>query len=134
MTHSPLLEIQLGDAKAVGRLGELTQAFPRPGVRYEDTIALFSASPNAATQLVELGQAETLRVLYQHDGGVGNVDTYLDHRGGHENVDLAVSERSHGSVTVLGLHPSVYQAHLERAQIVAQPFGHGGRSLEIHFF
>ena len=82
---------------------------------------------------MELGQAETLRVLYQHDGGVGDVDAYLDHRGGHEHVDLAVSERPHGGVTLLGLHPSVYQAHFEGAQIVAQPFGHGGRSLEVHF-
>ena len=36
-----------------------------------------------ATELVELGKAEPLRVLDDHDGGVGHVYAHFNDRGGH---------------------------------------------------
>ena len=50
---------------------------------------------------MKLRQPETLRVLDHHDRGVGHVHPDLDHRGGHQDVDLAGAEAAHGLFTLL---------------------------------
>jgi len=44
---------------------------------------------------VELGEAESLGVLDDHDGGVGDVDADFDHSGGDQDLGLAASECLH---------------------------------------
>ena len=51
-----------------------------------------------ATELVELGKAEPLRVLDDHHGGVRYVHAYLDDGGGHQNVRLVGGEGRHHRV------------------------------------
>ena len=46
------------------------------------------AAPDAAAELVELGDPEAIGVEDHHHGRVGHVDADLDHRGGDEHVEL----------------------------------------------
>ena len=55
-----------------------------------------------AAQLVQLRQAEALGVLDEHHAGVRDVDPDLDHRGGHQHVQLPGGERLHGRVALVG--------------------------------
>ena len=65
------------------------------GGEHEVGVRLRSRAPDAALELVELGQAETLRVLNDERVGVRVVDAALDDRGGHGRVDLVLrSERA----------------------------------------
>ena len=41
---------------------------------------------------MELGKPESFRALDQHDGGIGHIDTHLDHSRGHQDVQLARRE------------------------------------------
>ena len=52
----------------------------------EQADALALAAPDAAAQLVELGEAEALGALDDHQRGVGHVDADLDDGGGDEHA------------------------------------------------
>jgi hypothetical protein len=54
-----------------------------------------AAAPDPAAQLVQLRQAQALGVLDDHQAGVGHVDAHLDHRGGHQQLQLAALEGIH---------------------------------------
>ena len=47
------------------------------------------AAAHPAAQLVQLREAHALGVLDDHQAGARHVDADLDHRGGHEELDLA---------------------------------------------
>lgn len=65
----------------------------RPGRRVASGTAAPVAGGTAATdptaQLVQLCQAQALGVLDDHQAGVGHVDTDLDHRGGHQQMQVS---------------------------------------------
>ena len=65
----------------------LRQLFP--GSRHEQAVRLLRPTPYPAAQLVELGEAEAVGFLHDHDRRVGHVDADLDHRGRDEHVQLA---------------------------------------------
>ena len=70
---------------AVGRGGLAEQVAPRRE----------RAASDAAAQLVQLGDAEAVRVLDHHHRRVGDVDADLDHRRRHQHVHLAAPEPVH---------------------------------------
>src|SRR4026208_2173103 len=70
-------------------------------------------------------------MLDDHHGGIGHVDSDLDHRGGHQNVHLAIPEAAHHPVTVFGLHPAMNQVDLQIGPAGGQSLYHGGGSTEI---
>ncbi len=78
---------------------------------------------------MELGEAETLRVVDEHRVRVRHVDADLDHRRRHERVDRTLSERGHDPVLFLARHASVDQADAFPGEAVG-PFrkGRGGRA------
>ena len=49
----------------------------------EDAVGLVPAPAHPAPELVELAQAEAVRVLHHHQCGVGHVHAHLDDRGRH---------------------------------------------------
>ena len=54
---------------------------------------------------MKLGQSEPLGILDHHDRSIGHIDSYLDHRGGYQDLYLAASEPFH-DIILLGLaHP-----------------------------
>ena len=83
-------QIALGDHEAVGRLDERVE--PRaPGLAERRLIQQHArrrvrAAADAAAQLVQLRQAEPLRVLDDHHRRVRHVDADLDDRRRHEHV------------------------------------------------
>ncbi len=92
-------EIHFGDGEAVLRIDEGADAFFAGVVQFfsdEQAVALFAAATDASTELVELGEAEALRLLDDHDGGVGDVDADLDDGGRNEDFGAAAFESFHG--------------------------------------
>ena len=72
-------EILFGNVKAVGALLQYGQPFGLFFAAVEEyTVGLFLTAAYAASQLVELGEAEALGILDQNDRGVGNIDADFD--------------------------------------------------------
>ena len=61
----------------------------------EDAMGFLRAAADASAKLVELGEAEALGVLDDHDGGVGNVDANFDDGGGDEDLRFVLAEALH---------------------------------------
>ena len=91
------------------------------------------AAPDPAAQLVELGEAEPLGALDDHQRRIGHVDPDLDHRRRDQHRQLAGGEARHHRILVRPLHPPVDQpdlvlaeAQLEHARAL---LGRGGVAL-----
>ena len=105
-------------------------------VRHQDAVALMGPPAHPAAELVELAQAEALRVLHDHQRGVGHVHPHLDHRGGHQNVCLAGGKGGHNAVLVFRLHFSVDAGDAQLGEGEGQLFGVllGGLQLDRQIF
>ncbi len=129
------LQVGLRDLEAVGgRAHRFEPAFRGVRQRYlvhQHALAGSGAAADAAAQLVQLRQAETLGVFDDHDAGVGHVDADFDHRGRDQQLRLAVLERVHLRVLFVGLQTPVNQADAQIRQIGAQLFGRGFGGLRV---
>src|SRR6185503_4770976 len=67
----------------------------------QNAVTPLAPAPDPATQLVQLRQTESFRVLDQHDGRIRDIDPDLDHRRRDEYVDLAIAERAHRGVALV---------------------------------
>ena len=127
VTGAPEPQVLLRDLETVSGLGHDLQPLPRLLVSVvgdQDAVGLMLPPPHPAPQLVELGEAEPLRVLDHHHRGVGHIHPHLDDGGGHQNVRLVGSEGGHDGVLLLGLHLAVDEGHLEiRKHLGLELFG-----------
>src|SRR5690606_18550640 len=93
------LQILLGDHEAVVGVAHDRQALAADlrerRMVEQHAVAGRAAPADPSAQLVQLGQAEALRVLDDHQAGVGHVDADLDHRGGDQQVEPALLELVH---------------------------------------
>ena len=87
------LEPVFGAAQGVQAL---TGGFGERGAVEEEAEAGGAAPPDAAAELVELGEAKTFGALDHHDGGFGNIDPDLDYGCGDEELGVAGSESFQG--------------------------------------
>ena len=71
------------------------------------------AAADAPTELMKLREAEAVRVLDQHDRGVGHVHTDLDHSRRHQHIDLTVAEGAHDAVLLGWAQLAVDQAQAQ---------------------
>ena len=78
-------------------------------------------APDPAPQLVELGQAEALRALDDHQRCLRHVHAHLDHGRAHEHVEVAVAEAGHLRVAVRGLEAPVDEPHAQRREQLREP-------------
>ena len=85
------------------------------------------AAADAAAQLVELRQAEALRVLDDDHRRVRHVDADLDHGGRHQHVELAGLEAAHDGVLLVGLHPAVDEVEAQAGERAGRELAHHGR-------
>ena len=124
------LEVDLGQLEPVVRGHErlqpgqrrVGQLLLRP--RDEQAVRLLGASPHPAAQLVQLGEAEPVGLLDDHDRRVRDVDTDLDHRRRDEDVELPGLEARHQVAAVGGLEPAVEQADAVALELAfLQPLG-----------
>ena len=90
------------------------------GLGDEDAERRVGAAPDAAAELVELGEPEPLRALDDHHRRRRHVDADLDHGRADEHVQVAVAEAGHLGVAVGRLHPAVDEAHPERREQLAR--------------
>lgn len=111
-----LLQVAVGQDEAVVGFGHGLQTFVLDRVFVvgdEEAVGLRRAASDAAAQLVELGEAEMVRALHQHDRRVRNVHADFDHGGRDEHVVLLVAEVGHDAVFFVGLHASVQETEFE---------------------
>ena len=87
------------------------------GVVEHVRVGALAAAPDAAADLVELGEPEVVGVLDDQRVRGGDVDPRLDDRGAHEHVGVAAQERHHARLELglLELAVGDLEAHL-RAQ------------------
>src|SRR5713226_5246050 len=95
------------------------------------------AAADASAKLVELGKAEALGVLDDHDGGVGDVDADFDDSGGDEDLGFVLAEALHDFFFFIAGEAAVQEAELELGKNFAREalvFFHGSFQLELGFF
>ena len=79
---------------------------------HENAVGAFGTAANAATELVELAEAEAFGTFDDHHRGVWNVDTYFDDGGGNEDVGTSGGESVHVECLFLGCLAAVDYSHL----------------------
>ena len=139
LAGAALLEVEFGEFEAVLRGDHGVEAgFGLLGdavAGHEDAVALGGAAADASAELVELGEAEALGVVDDHDGGVGDVDADLDDGGGDEHVDVAALEAGHGDLFFVGGEAAVEQAEAQAGEGAGAEFVvHFGGGAEFGFF
>src|SRR6185295_16124831 len=117
-------QILFGNAKTVAGLAHERQPGPAHvgEIRSADQEAgaLARAAPNAAAQLVKLGEAEALRALDNHQRGVVKVDADLDHGGRNQHGKLARGEARHRRILFRPFHSAVDEADLVVAETLLE--------------
>ena len=73
----------------------------------ENAVRLRLAAADAATQLMQLGQAETIRVENHHHRRLGHVHAHLQNRRSDHDGHLAGAEAVHSLIALAGLHLAV---------------------------
>jgi hypothetical protein len=110
------LEVFFGDLEAIGGAGEDFEALAALvgfGIGEEDAVGLVLAATDASAELVELGEAEALRIFDDHAAGVGDIDADFDDDGGDEDIVFARSEAVHGLIFFVGGELAVDEADAE---------------------
>ena len=85
---APQVLVLVDGREAIGRLGRERLV----GREHEVGVRLLPPAPHATLELVELCEAQALRILDDECVGVRVVDAALDDGGGHEYVDLVLRE------------------------------------------
>ena len=77
-----------------------------PLLRHQQAVALRGATAHAAAKLVELCQAEALRLLHHHDAGVRDIHADFDHGGRNQDLDETLFEALHHGLCFIANPPS----------------------------
>jgi hypothetical protein len=102
----------------------------------EDAMGFLRAAADAPAKLVELGEAEALGVLDDHDGGVWDIDADFDDGSGNEDLCFVFAEALHDFFFFVAGEAAVQEAELELGKNFAREafvFFHGGFQLELRF-
>lgn len=76
---------------------------------------------------MQLRQPEALGMLDHHHGGVRDVEAYLDHRRGDEDIDLAASEPGHDPILLRPFHAPVQERDPAVERVGQRGAAFGGR-------
>ena len=98
LTRTPQSKVFLGDPETVPMPPEDFQSLTgRAGrcIGEQQAKGLSASAPNPAPQLVKLTEPVAVGVLNRHHRGIGHVHADLDHRGGHQCIELTTSEPLH---------------------------------------
>ena len=89
---------------------------------------------DASAKLMELRQAEALRVLDNHHARIRHVDADFDDRRRDEDVQLARRERFHHAILAVAFHAAVQQADaVRRKHFRRKVVRHLGRRFQVDF-
>ncbi|MNF45260.1 hypothetical protein D3C84_263880 [compost metagenome] len=122
-------QVFFGDDETIAGLAHDAKAFPaqlrQRRVVEQHAMAGGTAAADPPAQLVQLGQTQALGVLDDHQAGIGYVDADLDHRGGDQQLQLALLELLHYRGLFRRLHAPVDQPDMQAAKRGGQ-IGEGG--------
>lgn len=116
-------KILLGNPEAVIRFRngfQTSKAVFGDGVADQNAESLMVSTSDPTSQLVELRQAESIGLLDDDRGGVGDIDADLDDRGGYKDIDFPVPEAFHHIVTLLGGQSPVHHLHCAALKITRE--------------
>ena len=106
VTRTPELEIALRELEPIVGLAQRSEAklgvFGHRLAMSQQTRTPLPGTPDAAAELMQLSEAETLGLLDDDDVGVWNVDPDLENRSPYEHVSIALSERPHRMAALVG--------------------------------
>ena len=91
------------------------------GTLYDDIPT--ESTPDAAAELVQLGEPEVIGAVDQDRVGARDVDAVLDDGGGDQHVELAAHERAHRLLDLHLGHLAVADRDLGAGREAAQPVG-----------
>ena len=120
------VEVDLGEFEPVGRGDQCLDA----RVAAVGRVVLLGDEParrgvlpaaDAAAELMELGDAESVGVEDHHHRRVRHVDADLDHRGGDEHVELPGAEQIHRHLLLRRCQPAVQQPDPETLELARAP-------------
>ena len=114
------LQILLGYLEAVVRFGhDLQTRLSRLVIIIGDehAIAFVLAAPDAAAQLVQLAQTETVGIFDYHKRRIRHVHADLNHRGGNKDIYISSNEALHNVIFLFGLELAVDAGHFEIGEI-----------------
>ena len=101
--------VQLRQLEAVVRGPQGLETGARHRVRCrvgdEDAVRCCAAAPDPAAQLVQLREAEPVRLEHDHHRRLGHVHAHLDDGRADEHVEVAVAEAAHLGLPVGAAHP-----------------------------
>jgi len=103
----------------------------------QNAVRFLRAPADAAAELMELREAETLGVLDDHYRGVANVDADFDDGSGYEDLDLVLMEAPHDIVFFIAGEATVQEAEAKFGEnFVGQAlvFFDGGFQFDLGFF
>src|SRR5262249_15115364 len=114
-TGTAELKIDLCQAEAVDCrnhcLNALAGHVVQSAWRHPNAQGLLRATSDAAAQLMQLRESESLRMFDEHDGGIRHVDTHFDDRCRYEDVDLPGRESRHRCFFFLALQAAMQECN-----------------------
>ena len=122
---SPELHVGFRDQESVVGLGHDSEALLcitlESGLAHQYTVALFSAPTYPATELMKLGESETLGILDNHDTRVRDIYPDFYHGRGDHNPGLSADEKIHLIGLLGGFELSVDHTYLNLRKGVHHP-------------
>ena len=86
------------------------QCLRRISGRQQHAVGLLAAATYTSAQLVQLRQAEALRIFNHHQRSIGHVHAYLDNRSAHQHLQLACRKAAHNGILLRTLQPAMQQS------------------------
>ena len=69
-------------------------------------------TPDPPADLVELGEAQLVRILNDHRVGIRDIESRLDDRRGDEHIDITVDEIQHDLLELVLIHLTMSECHI----------------------
>jgi len=107
------LKILLGNGESVvggGKGGQPPIRFLRLRIGNGNAVGCLSRPADPAAQLVQLREAESIRMLDHHEVRVLDIDPDLDHRRGNKQAHVSTQEFIHHAVALVRLQPAMNES------------------------
>ncbi|TMA27619.1 MAG: hypothetical protein E6J87_21095 [Deltaproteobacteria bacterium] len=118
--------VRRGEHRRQPRFAALSRA-----ARHQHAQSRLRAAADAAAQLVQLREAEALRILDDHQRRVRDVDAHFDDGGGDQHLGLAGLETRHRGLAFGGFQAAVQQIDARSGQRRGDPLRRLARRAQV---